>query len=1111
MRVNRLSILCLWLVLLSASSWAQTSLASLSGTISDPSGARLPNAKVELTNLDQNVVRSTTTNSVGIYAFEALPPGQYKVRMSAQGFATHEAAQFALVSAQVASVDAALQIGSADTVVSVVAESVELQTEAPVRQSSITAQQTTQLPIANRNAVMMALTVPGVSTNRGASGQDTFSVNGARGRSNNFLLDGTENNDISIAGQAFQVTNPDAVREVAVQTSNYDVEFGRAGGAVVNTIIKSGTNTMHGTAAYLVESTRLNAITNQESGNKDIIKRGHPLPGTDHWISGTLGGAIKKDRTFFFAAYQERRLTANSTTALTTVSAAGKEKIRTLSPPGANPSVDNYFIGIGPNLANSQFSTVDLGLGRGPLEIGTIVRAYPYTMTEHQPIFKIDHKINENNFLMGRFAVEDIKTPYGGSASFEGFDTGSRGRYQNALLSYTRIIRANITNELRLPYNRITAEFPNDASNPAAQTLPLITVAGASAVGVRNTFPQGRVANNYGLQETLSIVHRAHSFRMGVDLLQQRAVQTAPFNGRGALSYNAGGGFNQWANFIDDFGGSGTSSASALKDFGSPKFYPDLFRHAYFFQDRWRMSDSLTLTLGLRYEYFGLPMNSLQTPAFSGLFNVNTSNPAVFTGPFSAPNKVEPDKNNFAPAFGLAWSPSAGKGLLGWILGEKKSVWRMGYQMGYDSFFNNIASNAQASSPNLVGTSVTSVVDTANPRGIAKLSSAIPAAPRALLPLDAQSLVMPGLRNPYYQRWSAGFQRHLTRNTILDISYVGSKGTRLYATEDVNPLVPTNLRILPPGLTAANVPYALPGRYDNLQGTRTIRTNGGSSTYHSLQISGRKQMSKGLSFTGSYVWSKLIDNASDPFAVTLFANTNLAAVPAIFGGQQMERGLSIFDRTQRTTATWVYELPFYSSQKGMVGHLAGGWQASGVLMLESGVPLSIVNGLDADGFGGAGDRPNYNPNGQPGVRAQLSTTSPTGYINPETGGSINPAAAMYVQLAACNVTANPNGCATGNLGRNTFRGPGIANVDVSFLKKTKIMDTESGAVFADLRVDFYNFFNHPQYGNQGASPFQPASPSLGSNVQTTAGGRFLNPAFMDGGARSVRLSLKITF
>ncbi|MEQ1948844.1 MAG: TonB-dependent receptor [Bryobacteraceae bacterium] len=1101
-------MLCLWLAVLAASSWAQTSLASLSGTVSDGSGARLPNAKIELTNVDQNVVRDTTTNSVGIYQFEAVPPGQYKLKMSAQGFASYEAADFSLVAAQVASVDAALQVGSADTVIEVSATTVELQTEAPVRQGSITALQATQLPLAGRNPVIMALTLPGASTSRGTTGQDTFSVNGARGRSNNFLLDGTENNDISITGQAFQVTNPDAVREVSIQTSNYDAEFGRAGGAVINTIIKSGTNALHGTAGYMGESTRFNSITNQEAQNVDVAKRGHPLPGSDQWFSGTIGGPIQKDRTFFFVAYQERRLNSTSTAARTTVSAAGRATLRSLFPAGANKNVDNYLIGIGNDLANTQLSTVDLGQGRGPLEVGTIVRTYPATITEHQPIFKIDHKINDQNYLMARFALENQAVPFGGTVSFDGFDTGSRGRFQNALISYTRIVNARITNELRLPYNRVTAEFPNNASNSAAQTLPTITVQGASAIGVLSSIPQGRIANNYGLQDTLSIMRGTHSFRLGFDLLQQRAVQAAPFNLRGSLTFNASTGFNQWANFIDNFGGSG---GSAGKDFGSPKYYPNLFRQAYFFQDRWRASQNLTLTLGLRYEYFGLPMNSIRTPAFSGLFNVNTSNPAVFTGPFSEPNKVEADKNNFAPSLGLAWSPKAENGLLGWLIGRDKTVWRMGYQLGYDSFFNNIASNAQASSPNLVATSTPSAVDTANPRGRANLSEAIPTSPRALLPTDTQTLMMKDLRNPYYQRWSAGFQRQLARNTVLDVSYVGSKGTRLYASEDLNPTVPTNLRVLPTGLTAANVPYAVQNRYDNLQGARTVRTNGGSSIYHSLQISGRKQMAKGLSFTGSYVWSKLIDNASEPFNVTLFPNSNLAAVPAIFGGQKSERALSIFNRTQRTTATWVYELPFYKTQQGVIGHLAGGWQAAGVLVLESGVPMSIINGLDADGFGGAGDRPNFNPNGQSGVRAQISPGSATGYINPETGGQINPTDAMYIQLPACNVTANPNGCATGNLGRNTFRGPGLANVDASFLKRTKLMDSEGGGVFADLRVDFYNFFNHPQYGNQGASPFQPASPALGSNLQSTLAGRFLNAGFMDGGARSVRLSLKVTF
>ena len=243
------------------------------------------------------------------------------------------------------------------------------------------------------------------------------------------------------------------------------------------------------------------------------------------------------------------------------------------------------------------------------------------------------------------------------------------------------------TNEFRLGYNRIYYFFPFDATSPLASQIPTTTInsigSGSITLGVPSNLPQGRIANNYELQDTVSRVWGKHSVRVGTSLLDQRAKQAAPFNIRGTLSYQASTGETGLANFIDDYGG---SSGTAAHDFGSPSYYPKLFRQAYFAEDRWRASEGLTISLGLRYEYFGEPINSLRTPAYTGLFNINPMN---FTGPYSQPDSVKPDKNNFGPSVGIAFAP-----------GNKKTVLRAGFSMGYDSFFNNIASNAVASAPN---------------------------------------------------------------------------------------------------------------------------------------------------------------------------------------------------------------------------------------------------------------------------------------------------------------------------------------------------------------------------------------------------------------------------
>jgi hypothetical protein len=366
--------------------------------------------------------------------------------------------------------------------------------------------------------------------------------------------------------------------------------------------------------------------------------------------------------------------------------------------------------------------------------------------------------------------------------------------------------------------------------------------------------------------------------------------------------------------------------------------------------------------------------------------------------------------------------------------------------------------------------------------------------------LDSQTLVVPELVNPYYQRWSFGFQRELQNNWMIDVSYVGSKGTKLFINEDLNPVVPAALRVIP--VTDPPIPAnRLSTRLDALQGSRLIRTNGGNSNYHSGQINATRRFSNGFTLTGAYTYSKLIDNGSEVFGV---AATNLpqqSAVPSIFGGQGAERAVSFFDRTHRASFTYVYDIPLMRDQHGVLGRIVGGWQISGVTTFESGVPLTVVNGQDADGIGGNLDRPDFNPSGQEGVRAVPNAGSPTGFVNPDANNApIDPTTAQFVGIPA-------NSGRTGNLGRNTLRTPGINNFNVNFAKKVAINE---GARI-EFRTEFFNLFNHPQLGNPSASAFAPLQQGVSASVFASPAGRFLNPTFADGGGRVVRFMMKFLF
>src|SRR5579859_5509163 len=363
---------------------AQSSRGTVTGLVEDASRGAVSNAAVELTNEQTKVVRSTHSNDAGSYRLDAVDPGVYSVKVTANGFKVASIRNFEVGASQVASIDAQLEVGQVASTVEVACDAALIQTEAPVRGGTLSSQVFVELPIASQNPVALALTLPGISTNRYSFGTGTFSVNGGRGRSNNFMIDGTENNDISVTGQAFQITSPDAVQEVSVQTGNYDAEYGRAGGAVVNVITRSGTNTFHGTARYLLESTIFDAPTNVMKLSPAVLQRGHPLPGTDQFFAGTLGGPVRKNRTFFFSSYQEERRNSSSQTGLTTLSPAGRATLSSLFPKGTNANADLLLAVTAGADANSQFFPVSAGAGRPDIQFGTYQRPVATPVRDRQ-------------------------------------------------------------------------------------------------------------------------------------------------------------------------------------------------------------------------------------------------------------------------------------------------------------------------------------------------------------------------------------------------------------------------------------------------------------------------------------------------------------------------------------------------------------------------------------------------------------------------------------------------------------------------------------------------------------------------------------------------------
>ena len=1069
---------------------AQTSRGTVSGSVTDPNGAVVAGAEVELKNSATNYVRTATTNDSGIYRFDAVDLGTYELTIKAKGFKTVKSTGLEVQANRTANVDQQLEIGETETVVDVSASGGELllQTTEPAKGGNFNTREVQSLPLGALNPYDLARLLPGVATATGSGASfgnaSQFSVNGQRPRGNNYLIDGTENNDISVTGPATQINNEDAVQEVSVQTGLFSAEFGRAGGGVFNIITKSGTNDFHGTARWLILSQVFDALDNDDR----LAGLTEPAVYTENVFGGTIGGPLPlpkfgiggrsfyrgRDRTFFFFGLQwDRFRSTTSFGPFRVPTELGVQQLRTLFPVGTNPRVDLYLNSIGNARGVTSFNNIALGTGpigsgasvpRGSIQTGLIGVSAPQIANTRQWVFRIDHKINDAHQLAIRYTDDDTINPATAMNS-PGFTRDFAGVSRNLLFTHTWVMSSSLTNEFRVsPYGLIDFNFPiSTDAPPLAFTQPNISVSGLSAIGIATNIPQFRRAENFLLQDTVSWVHGSHTFRFGLEFLKQTAKQRPPFNERGSFTFtNQAGGFTALANFIDNFSG---PTGVANINFGEPVYDPSLLRQSYYVQDTWKTTPNLTLTLGLRYENFGQPANNaFRFPAFAGF------DPAQFL----VPNQVKRDNNNFGPIVGLAYTPNFESGPFGWLFGENKSVIRAGYQVTYDTFFNNMLSNIAADSPNNTSTNTTAP---SSGRGLANFfPGAIPSTPRAPTPLDSQTSVFnPNIRNPYTQRWSLGFQRDLPANLFLDISYVGSAGRKLFVTEDLNP-----------------INRATGQRFFPALGIRRWRTSGANSDYHSMQVRVDKRLSRGMQLTASYTWSKLIDQISEIFA-TDSSNSSLASVPAFQGGLQLDRAVSDYHRQNRFVVSYVWDVP--GPREGFLKQVLGGWQIAGITSFQDGAPFTLINGLDRNGDGLAGsDRPDVgNPNAPHNTRAQIVpvATCATGLRNPESGQCVT-RNDVYAVLVAAN--AGFPGAAT--FGRNTERTNPVENFDMSFFKIFRIKEN----LKLEYRLDAFNIFNHPQF-----------TEVPGHNLNATLPGNYFNYDLTDGGNRSMRMGLKITF
>ncbi len=993
---------------------AQSTRGSIGGEITDAAKKPLSGAAVTLTDRDTNRKRTVAAGKQGDFRITLLDPGTYRLEVKAPGYSSYFQ-DLILDMNQEIRVDVALSLPPAD-IVTVNATRSLLRTDSATVGGIIDTRQIQDLPLDGRDFFALSLLIPGVvppAEGSAASVRGSFSINinGAREDANDFLLDGIYDGDPKLNGVAV-TPQVDAVREFEVLSSTYDASFGRNGGGQISVVLRSGTNQFHGTAYEFFRNAVFDA-------RNYFAPSDAPAPQDQrNQFGGTLGGPIAKDRTFFFMDYQGTRDNTGITQVTNVPTLAertgdfSQSSLPAINPttgtPFPNNQIPSYYLdptGVAiaalypaPNRAVLNQNYVSSPVGR---------------LGDDQFDVRVDHNLSPSSQLTFRysFANSSLFEPFTGPSFplLPGYGDNVPSRDQNVLAAETHAFTPALLNEFRAGFDRVSlgvyqqdigqninseVGLPTISTNPRDYGLTSITVTGFSPLGDESNNPQHGTTNVYQLNDNLTWVHGRHQAKFGVDyrITQQNAYRDV--ESRGFIDFTG----LLLGNALEELLlGLPTDSGVATLD--NPEH---LRTHSYnfFANDTWRVRPNLTLNLGLRYE-FNSPGVDAQNHA--NLLD-ETTQTLVPVGTDGMPRGgYLPDRNNFAPRFGVAWSPGS----------SSRTVLRAGYGIYFDQ-------SSLAPSEGLYFSPPYFNFSTYYPLGpTAPLLLSDPFPSDFPYPTPTSALAFQrDLRTPYIQQWNFNIERSLGGSRMFEIGYVGSKGTDLIGARDINQ---------PPPSANPNFVRPLPefADIDLLESNR-------NSIYHSLQARYEQRLDFGLSLLASYTFAKSIDNAS-----SFFSSAGDPNFPQDSYDLHAERGLSNFDVRQRFVASYGYDLPF-----GKRSHWLKGWQTFGILQFQTGEPFTVSmladddnsnTGIDSLGFG-ANDRPNVV--GSPHL------------ANPSTNEWFNTSA-----------FAIPPYGSFGNSGRNTVTGPGMATVDLSLVKNTAIRERAT----LQFRVELFNVVNHANF------------------------------------------------
>ncbi|HET6851691.1 MAG TPA: TonB-dependent receptor [Pyrinomonadaceae bacterium] len=1065
MKATRLLPLLL-AVLLSSSvvAFGQTT-GTISGTVTDEKGAVIPNATVTARNTERNISRNLTTGSDGNYRFENLPVGPYEVSVEATGFSKYVQQGITLILNQNAVVDVSMKPGGVQEVVTVTENAAIINTSNAEVSTQFDSRRLSELPLGpTRNVLAVALSAPGVSQlgagQTGFAAGISYSSNGGRVRSNNFMVDGQDNNEPGVAGAAQPLNNPDVIQEVRLITNQFLAEYGRNSSSVFNAITKAGTNNYHGSAFWFHNGNALNACSNTDkragfcNSESTNPSRRHAPFRIENQIGGTLGGPLHlprfgeggsnyisgKNRTFFFGSYQrwsDRQL-GSGTTLNGAPTTEGRAVLQAAA--GNLPHVAALLKHLpAAQQPINKNATFTLNGQNFTVPLGSLTGATSFFFDNHQASFRVDHNFNSNHIFTARYLYSDSDTGGTGQATPPGLTTSNLQRQQTLALSHVGTFSPALVNELRLGYQRFNST--TSASDPTSEEIPSLEISelgligfnaanSRTAIGLAVNLPQFRTNNIYQIQDNLGWTRGSHAIKLGTNIIENR-IQSFFFPTiRGLLRYAT------LNSFVNDF----AEAANINKPLpgGEAINNYNWFDVHFYGQDEWKIRPNFSLTYGLRYERPGEATLSL-LPANERIVGLAGGDQRFAMNPVP-----HIDKNNFQPRLGFNWNPRTDPdGILGFITGGDKLVFRGGYAVTHDYTFINIALNVASSFPFVAAVSLPANVTFAGAASVPNAFTRLPNVSNAgVNPNEfTRTIVGKDFRSPYYQSFSFELQRELGTNVVFRLGYVGSKGSALFQTLDGNP---RRLNTLAPATCTPTFtgPNADSCRVDRFAAVVRLRANAASSIYHSLQASMEKRLSRGFSAGVHYTWSSFIDSASEIFN----PSSGEVAVSQDSFNRASDRARSTYDRPHRLTGNFVYELPWFQSQPGWKGHVLGGWQLNGFFTFQSGAPFTVLNGSDP-----AGALSGINTLVGDAIRPNLNTNLPLGGMTiPEilaAGGT-----SLFQRITAAQ--------RVGNAGRNILRADGINNLDLGIFKNTRIGENQR----IQLRAEFNNATNTRDFG-----------------------------------------------